>query len=167
MQTLWCSSLSMARMSTASSHISPISWRFLSQWKLPAYICTACRGGGGYYCGSLFTANEQIGSIFLRQISPRTVGVTRPQGSWERGLILVAMALFFHVISWPQVPLNLAAQVTRNLATKRRDLPPFAPTAVVMGPSTQALLTWYSKLKYCLSCLPSWQLVIQIYLLFW
>ncbi len=42
-------------------------------------------------------------------------------------LSLVATALFFHVISRPQVPLNLAAQVTCDLAMRRRTpslLPP-------------------------------------------
>jgi hypothetical protein len=35
-------------------------------------------------------------------------------------LTLVATALFFHVVSRPQVALNLAAQVTCDLAVRRR-----------------------------------------------
>ncbi len=43
-------------------------------------------------------------------------------------LTLVATALFFHIISWPQVVLNLAAQVTCDLAVRRRTPSPLPPT---------------------------------------
>ncbi len=42
-------------------------------------------------------------------------------------LTLVATALVFHVVSWPQVASNLAAQVTCDLAVRQRTpslLPP-------------------------------------------
>ncbi len=39
------------------------------------------------------------------------------------------------------------------------------PTTVLQGPRHS--LYWHDMLQYCLCCLPSWQLVIQIYLPFW
>ncbi len=44
---------------------------------------------------------------------------------------------------------------------------PFSPppTADVAGPSTRSLLSRYVSIFFC--CLPSWQLNIWIYLLFW
>ncbi len=46
--------------------------------------------------------------------------------SMQLPLTLVATALFIHVVSRPQVALNLAAQVTCDLAVRRRtpSLPP-------------------------------------------
>jgi hypothetical protein len=57
----------------------------------------------------------------------------------KKFLTLTATALFFLVVSLPQVTLNLVAQVTGDLAV---------------------------RLQYCLCCLPSWQLVTWIYYVF-
>jgi hypothetical protein len=56
-------------------------------------------------------------------------------------LTLVATALFFHVVSRPQVALNLAAQVTCDLAVRRPTPSLLPPTTVVAGPSTWSLLS--------------------------
>jgi hypothetical protein len=53
---------------------------------------------------------------------------------------VVATALFFHIISRPQVALNLAAQVTCDLAVRRHTPSLLPPTTVFEGPSTQSLL---------------------------
>jgi hypothetical protein len=42
---------------------------------------------------------------------------------------------------------------------------PFPPPQLSQGPRHS--LYWHNKFKYWICCLPSWQLVIQIYLLFW
>ncbi len=49
-------------------------------------------------------------------------------------LTLVATALFFHVVSRPQVALNLAAQVTCDLAVRRRTLLFSPPPQLSQGP---------------------------------
>jgi hypothetical protein len=51
-------------------------------------------------------------------------------------LTLEAMALFFHIISQPQVTLNLAAQVTWDLAVRRLTPPPLPPQQLSQGPNT-------------------------------
>jgi hypothetical protein len=51
--------------------------------------------------------------------------------TYSHSLTLVATALFFHVVSRPQVALNLAAQVTCDLAVRRRTPSLLPPTAVV------------------------------------
>jgi hypothetical protein len=58
------------------------------------------------------------------------------------------MALFFHVISWPQVTLNLAARVTCYLAVRWRTPSPIPTTPVVAGSSKQSLLTQYVSILF-------------------
>jgi hypothetical protein len=65
-------------------------------------------------------------------------------------LTLVATALFFHVVSRPQVALNLAAQVTCDLAVRRRTPSLLPPTAVVAGSSTRSLLSRYISILFLL-----------------
>jgi hypothetical protein len=73
-------------------------------------------------------------------------------------LTLVATAIFIHVVSRPQVALNLAAQVTCDLAVRRRtpSLPP--PPQLSQGPRHG--LYCCGTFQYCFCCLPSWQLNI-------
>jgi hypothetical protein len=49
-------------------------------------------------------------------------------------LTLRAMALFFDVMSLPQVTLNLVAQVTQDLAVRPRTILPSPPPKLLQGP---------------------------------
>jgi hypothetical protein len=69
-------------------------------------------------------------------VKPRVVRIPE-----HFSLSLVATALFFHVVSRPQVALNLAAQVTCDLAVRWHTPSLLPPTVVVAGPLTWSLLS--------------------------
>ncbi len=74
-------------------------------------------------------------------------------------LTLVAMALFFRIMSLPQVTLNLVAEVTWNLTMRQHTPSPLPPPQLLQGPRHS--LYWHNKFQYFLCCLSSWQLVIE------